>query len=509
MDPKRYPLNLVPSKPFEEIYMANIPSRNLDLSMVDPNKSYLNHGSCDIENLNPLYKKTGVVAKPDHLNKRADCNRRVLEGLNSNAIKNNEKRCAIDPKRGVNEVVVDLYNYKYENFKKNPGVHLRCDYDTVIKRPSEQQNCASNDRIVNKMDQSIQTQETAVCLAESKDSNEPTVKDLLQIMKQQNEQLLLLQNQVAMLLENQKKREPPEVSPALKEIVAPPSKDNPQILPPHKNLINTRPLFQNPNKYSIDVMTSFEVSIRPQVKSNKVFKEHLNHEPKIQEITEIESNFSSNNNRTEDVKNTNLSLALDEPLKVPEQSHSPDNSIHVEMQDYSSDSDDENPINVGWTLYDNIVGQVNQVLKKKSKNEICRDKKFNPLQAVKEATINHLKTMGINVPIENLDDVNSGCDSSNSSNSSCSPTEISFAVKQLLMKYMPDEQLAKVATENSQEKFGNRRSDFSFATLQYMQKYNLLAKENKTIPAQMCSPVKTNANKILDITALKQQPKLM
>lgn len=65
-----------------------------------------------------------------------------------------------------------------------------------------------------------------------------------------------------------------------------------------------------------------------------------------------------------------------------------------------------------------------------------------------------------------------------------SPTEISYGVKQLLMKYLPDEHLAKVAVKpNQPESKGNgkdmhclmeRKHDFSFASLQYMKKYNLL-----------------------------------
>lgn len=63
-------------------------------------------------------------------------------------------------------------------------------------------------------------------------------------------------------------------------------------------------------------------------------------------------------------------------------------------------------------------------------------------------------------------------------------TEISFAVKQLLMKYLPPEHLAKVVcTKNSSASSGSseemvdlvkKRPEFSFATLQYMKKYNLM-----------------------------------
>lgn len=65
-----------------------------------------------------------------------------------------------------------------------------------------------------------------------------------------------------------------------------------------------------------------------------------------------------------------------------------------------------------------------------------------------------------------------------------SPNEISFAVKQLLMKYLPSEELVKI---NDNTKHTSRKNDclikgskrlteLSAATLQYMKKYNLLEK---------------------------------
>lgn len=65
-----------------------------------------------------------------------------------------------------------------------------------------------------------------------------------------------------------------------------------------------------------------------------------------------------------------------------------------------------------------------------------------------------------------------------------SPTEISYGVKQLLMKYLPDEHLAKLSnnpkepiTQGNSKEMPNLRKakpEFSFASLEYMKKYNLL-----------------------------------
>ena len=61
------------------------------------------------------------------------------------------------------------------------------------------------------------------------------------------------------------------------------------------------------------------------------------------------------------------------------------------------------------------------------------------------------------------------------------PTEINSAVKQLLMKYLPNEQLAKITCTRAQgislkkrKDLVKKRPEFSFATLKYLQKYNLL-----------------------------------
>lgn len=132
-------------------------------------------------------------------------------------------------------------------------------------------------------------------------SDEPTVRDLLKIIQQQNEQLLLLQKQVACLIEN--KNQPPA---NVKQI------EREEFLPP-----------KVPNRFAIDVMTSFEVSIRPQQQQQNTLKELLNkeNEVKIKEITET-------------AENDDLKLST---LSVREECPSPENSVHVDMQDYSSE----------------------------------------------------------------------------------------------------------------------------------------------------------------------------
>lgn len=111
--------------------------------------------------------------------------------------------------------------------------------------------------------------------------------------------------------------------------------------------------------------------------------------------------------------------------------------------------------------------------------------KDDTMKKVMEATVKHLKSVGINLsPANNSDNFQRPPETTKN----YTPTEISFAVKQLLMKYLPPEHLAKAVTtkkgsdgssassESSEEMMDlvKKRPEFSFATLQYMKKYNLI-----------------------------------
>lgn len=65
------------------------------------------------------------------------------------------------------------------------------------------------------------------------------------------------------------------------------------------------------------------------------------------------------------------------------------------------------------------------------------------------------------------------------------PNDISFAVKQLLMKYLPDDGLANVVNKNTQEphqhihhqqqqQHQRKPTDVSVATFKYTQQYNVV-----------------------------------
>lgn len=169
---------------------------------------------------------------------------------------------------------------------------------------------------------------TEICCQHSKNpqnrDSEPTNRDLLKIIAQQNEQLLLLQKQVAMLLNRDQNHSKP--------IEPPPHRINnaenclKAEYPKNSHLdINNTPRKRGLSKFSVDVMTSFEVAIRPQ--HNR--QNFVNPEPKIQEITEVESLATEHNDKTS-------SIHLQEFLEVPEMCPSPEPSINIHMNDYDS-----------------------------------------------------------------------------------------------------------------------------------------------------------------------------
>lgn len=148
---------------------------------------------------------------------------------------------------------------------------------------------------------------------------------------------------------------------------------------------------------------------------------------------------------------------------------------------------------------------MNTILRKAQKASNDEGKyKDETMKKVVEATVKHLKSVGINLSSANNADHFQRCFKElfffslllvlyfyrpPEGTKNYSPTEISFAVKQLLMKYLPPEHLARAvqtksssssASENNEEIVDliKKRPEFSFATIQYMKKYNLMGTGN-------------------------------
>ncbi|KAJ8947038.1 hypothetical protein NQ318_019930 [Aromia moschata] len=351
----------------------------------------------------------------------------------------------------------------------------------------------------------------------------PTNKDLLKIIAQQNEQLLILQKQVAMLLNRDQTSQPKQIEGGYGVQCSPKgryvgencttSTQNENFRMPHQD--TSSPRKRGMSKFSIDLMTSFEVAIRPQHKQN-----FANYEPKIQEVTESESVATGTTDRNERTV-VDTSLHLQEPVKVREICPSPEPSININMNDYDSSED---ALRAGEQYPEKSSGadERRASLSRNRKKNVCPEKAKNTtMSRVKEATLKHLRNIGVTVgPMDDCDDfLNFENDSRE-----YSPTEVSFAVKQILMKYLPDDHLTKITWKKTQSAPINAnvakpgiipsRPEFSFASVQYMKKYNLLPntdprpKELGQIP-KTASVERVAGPKILDITALKMQPKLL
>lgn len=248
---------------FADVYMANIPNRHLDLSMID----------------NFAHAK-GNTSLPNNDKKTFNFNNSTQEHNHT-----------LD--------VTNIHTYKCSSSNNN-GREI----------------VANTEKAVEKREHS---------------SDEPTVKDLLKIIQQQNEQLLILQQQVSQLIQFQAVQQKPHVTDyycqrqtnVFSDILA---AEKPQEFKQPE--VNKGPL----SKFAIDVTTSFEVSVRRQ-QQNK-FKQP---EPKIQEIKDILPKFNSVKTTGETSKSIENSLVLNEQLPIREDCPSPVNSIHVDMNDYSSE----------------------------------------------------------------------------------------------------------------------------------------------------------------------------
>ncbi|XP_066141941.1 SCL-interrupting locus protein homolog [Euwallacea fornicatus] len=383
-----------------------------------------------------------------------------------------------------------------------------------------------------------------------KDNEDFSAKDLLKIIAQQsqqiaqqNSQLLLLQQQVTELVsmhktgENQRTVQNGIRQGVINQNYDLSKKDNNGRNKVQERCVtstqhNAGEFFNSPrgNKnFSIGLTTSLEVSFRRPVKNQNEFPERiakvLDYKPeplKIQEITETQSTQSESKDKDENnFKGTlvDTSLVFKEPIKVRETCPSPEPSIQIEMNAFEdSESEDDDTSQVEMTFYKNLMTQVNKILRK-AQIQTAEEIAYNAGEAnlnnqtmhkVKEAALKHLRKVGVDVPIDE-----SSSSSKDSAGMCYSQDDVSIAVKQLLLKYLPAEHLAKLdqqqSSKNQQAGIKNR-PEFSFATVQYMKKYNLIRNTLQN-EKEFLKPLKHQSSKhspkILDISKLKQQPKLL
>lgn len=204
----------------------------------------------------------------------------------------------------------------------------------------------------------------------------------------------------------------------------------------------------------------------------------------------------------------------------------PEPSIHVEMQEYSSDEESDKPrrsSKVGWTFYNNVLGQVNHILRnscvieereqremRNLERKLEEQQRPNDPDPVKLATLEQLRKLGISLT-ESPDPQNEpangnvqreflGFDSSfyprldrqanlktQPSSTAVNETNTSMHMKALALKYLSDEQLGELALQRQgsvkQLMLSNLQgTNMSFATMRYLERYQLLPGGNPPPP---------------------------
>ncbi|KMQ96374.1 leucine-rich repeat-containing protein [Lasius niger] len=252
----------------------------------------------------------------------------------------------------------------------------------------------------------------------------------------------------------------------------------------------------------------------------------------------------------------------------------PEPSIHVEMQEYTSDDESDtlkHTPKIGWTFYNNVLGQVNDILQNSS---VMDDKNQNnakivrkveqendmetrtALNTVKAATLEQLRRLGISLTENNeyreSNSNNKTLDFDSSfyprldcqanmihTTSVVNETNTSMHMKALALKYLSDEELADIALhkqESSSLKHlmvsNMQGTNMSLATMRYLERYKILPGKNNVQventdqpygevaskhdfkPATrkfpfVQTPGTTCPSRILDLSTLKRQPKLL
>lgn len=287
---------------------------------------------------------------------------------------------------------------------------------------------------------------------------------------------------------------------------------------------------------------------------------------------QVRKNQSS---KTRDIQDIGDSVVLSGgDLRVIERPPpTPEPSIHVDMQEYTSDDESDRlkrTSKIGWTFYNNVLGQVNEILQNSS---ITYDKEQNDakvarnieqgndaeaktaLDTVKAATLEQLRRLGISLTETNEHGESNSNDKTLDFDSSFYPrldrqanmvhtrsvvtdTNTSMHMKALALKYLSDEQLADIALHKQESSslkhllLSNMEgTNMSYATMRYLERYQLLPGKNniraedtdgmqapksdpKNSPALRRFPFvqtpRTNCpNRILDLSTLKRQPKLL
>ncbi|XP_022131043.2 uncharacterized protein LOC111004347 [Pieris rapae] len=348
---------------------------------------------------------------------------------------------------------------------------------------------------IEKYEQSKKSDDLSINVQSSnKEKREPTVSDLFQIIKLQNEQLQLLQEKVDRFIASTSK--------------------NDNLNPKQKCLVDQTCAGSNEehHKISIGVMTSFEMVRTSTVINKEIIKQNeaqiqcnrsqisikevvsksqpvnINFLDGIQKKNDTDTSMHDslfvNGNITkntgfEDKTFNELSLYNLQVNNDTTPQMSPEPSLYLDVKDYSdTDTDSDDPANVGWTYYNKVMTRVNGLLQDSdmpsSASALYRNTRR--LMQIDKTNVSVTKrvTFGEN-PIQPR----------------APSTDTSLKMNQLAAKYL----------NNGLQVTTKPANDLSFATKSYMEKHKII-QGNQGRPQQ-------ELPKFLDVTVLKQQQKLL
>ncbi|CAK1599495.1 unnamed protein product [Parnassius mnemosyne] len=356
----------------------------------------------------------------------------------------------------------------------------------------------------------------------AKEKREPTVADLFKIIKLQNEQLQLLQEKVDKFisggkLEMQKhsltqhvavdtvNKEDHKISIGVmtsfemvrtstiinKEIV---KQSNEAQIQCNRSQISIREVVQPVNANFLDGITPFAQNNSIEVNRNSSVTENNNLPQHASESWQKENVNEDKTYNEQSLYNVQVDNATT-PLM------SPDQSMYLDVRDYSdSDSEYEDQSNVGWTYYNKVMTHVNGMLHDSDMPSSASALYRNTRQKCMQMKID--KTNVSVIKRVKFGDEPIGTTPPH--NIMAASTDTSLKMNQLAAKYLKN---GSLTAHQASPKPATTvvPIDMSFGTRNYMEKHQLLqglAVKSKPEPT-------FEMPRFLDITTLKQQPKLL
>ncbi|XP_077284399.1 uncharacterized protein LOC143909946 [Arctopsyche grandis] len=395
---------------------------------------------------------------------------------------------------------------------------------------------------------------------EISNQHQPSVSDLYDLIQMQIGHLQRLQNRVDELSKLKHCNDTTHIKYSEDERI---KYSEGELYTNHRTLspVDPAPIAQEEeiHKISIGVMTSFEVT----VKSNKI-----NLQVPVDEGVQTSLNFLNGmkSNDRENIKHcengiqtmnfldgierctkkvglgedfkfrnptTSTNVTIDDPV-TPRIQRNPrnidlsciENHLSPVTEDYNYSEDECSQPEIGWTFYNNVMNHVNRILRSPPDNIRNPPKPKIPVAELNQMCFNGKDINASSSKKVTFDFGNALPVQKNNFLSEAS-SDTSLHMNKLAAKYLgassqSSQKYTRPVAKVQRNYLGDITNEMSFATMQYMQRHHLLPVPNddrshpnrfetepKDALIENTKQMYKGHNKILDITALKQQPKLL